>query len=131
MSKLNFKTISTVAVEAAYGAAGVAASRYVKNGIDKATASKPLNPKVNALIRIALGAALPSMAKGKSKGGAVKGIAMGMMTEGAVDLAKSFGVPGLGGVEYGDSLGDPWDNLGGYANNEEYLQGTGDDDDNL
>lgn len=103
MSKINFKAIQGRLGQAAGLAAGSVAGNYAKNAIEKMAPGK-IKPILNAGIRVLAGAMLPSLTK--SKTGFMVDMANGVMAGAAVDLAKELKVPGIGGPDYDDPIGD-------------------------
>jgi hypothetical protein len=121
MAKINFKAVSARATKAAGLVGGVMASRYAKKTLEGVGGGK-IKPAMNAGIRLAIGALLPSIVGGK-KAGIAEDISNGLMADAAVSLAATLGVPGLAGTDQSDSLGDLGDV--GYATNEDWmLSGT-------
>lgn len=84
-------------------AVGAVASNYAAGFIDK-TMGKKANPKINAGIRLTVGALLPSFLGESKKDGMVTEFSNGMLADAAVSLAKAFGVPGIAGTEIEDSI---------------------------
>ena len=114
--KLNFKSLSERAMHAGGLVVGVAASKYV----GKALSSKIANPKVNALVRIGIGALLPSIAGHGKKEGFINDMSNGILADGATALAGSFGFPGLSGI---DGIGAEHDAIS-YVTQEDLMNGV-------
>ncbi|MEO6539654.1 MAG: hypothetical protein ABIN74_01640 [Ferruginibacter sp.] len=103
MNKINFKAIQGRLGQAAGLAAGSVAGNYAKNAMEKMGGGK-IKPVVNAGIRVLAGAILPAVTK--SKTGFMVDLANGMMAGAAVDLAKELKVPGVGGTDVDEPIGD-------------------------
>lgn len=95
-------------------AAGAVASNYAAGFIGKTLGARN-NPKINAGIRLCIGALLPAFLGESKKAGMVTEFSNGMLAESGVALAKAFNVPGVSGTDIDGSL----DGIGDYA-----VQGT-------
>ena len=103
MTKINFKAIQGRLGQAAGLAAGSVAGNYAKNAMQNMAGGK-IKPVVNAGIRVLVGALLPAITK--SKTGFMVDMANGVMAGAAVDLAKELKVPGVGGTDVEQPIGD-------------------------
>lgn len=88
-------------------AVGAVASNYAANFMTQ----KGMNPKLNAGIRLGVGALLPAFLGESKKAGLITDFANGMMSDAAVSLAREFKVPGVKGTE----LDDPINGIGAYT----------------
>jgi len=102
-SKINFKKVQERLKSAGIMAAGSVASNYAAGFINKTMGAKA-TPKINAGIRLAAGALLPSLLGESKKAGMVTEFANGMLAEAAVSLAKAFNLPGVSGTDIDDSI---------------------------
>ena len=84
-------------------AAGSVASNFVTGQINKMAGGK-ITPKINAAIRLGVGALLPSFLGENKKAGMITDFSNGMLAEAAVDLAKQLGVPGINGTDIEDAI---------------------------
>lgn len=82
-------------------AAGSVVSNYANGALASMLGAKN-NPKLNAGIRLAAAAILPTLLGENKKAGMITSFANGMLAESAVSLGKAFGVPGLGATEMDD-----------------------------
>ncbi len=102
-SKLNFKKVSERLKDAGVMAAGSVAGNYANGAIAKMLGRKN-NPKLNAGIRLAAAALLPTLLGESKKAGMITTFSNGMLAESAVSLARAFGVPGVSGTEMDDMV---------------------------
>lgn len=107
-SKINFKKVTERLKDAGIMAAGSVASNYAANFLTQ----KGVSPKLNAGIRLGIGALLPGFLGESKKAGMVTAFSNGMLAEAAVSLAREFKVPGVHGTDFDD----PINGMGGYVN---------------
>lgn len=121
MSKINFKAIQGRLGQAAGLAAGASAGKYASKAMETMAGGK-IKPIVNAGIRVAIGALLPSVTKSKS--GFMMDFANGVLAGAAVDLGGILKIPGM----YGIGAPDYEEPIGEYVNGTEVehtINGTG------
>lgn len=106
-SKINFKKVTERLKDAGIMAVGSVASNYASNFLR----TKGVNPKVNAAIRLGVGALLPGFLGESKKAGMITAFSNGMLAEAAVSLAREFKVPGVSGTEFDD----PINGMGAYV----------------
>jgi hypothetical protein len=100
-SKINFKKITERLKDAGIMAAGSVASNYADTALAGMLGAKN-SPKLNAGIRLAAAALLPSLLGESKKAGMITSFSNGMLAESAVALARAFHVPGVKGTEMDD-----------------------------
>ncbi len=102
-TKINFKKVKERLTSAGIMAAGSVASNYASGIINKSLGARA-TPKINAGIRLAVGAMLPSFLGESKKAGMITDFSNGMLAEAAVSLAKAFNVPGVSGTDIENSI---------------------------
>ena len=116
MAKINFQKIIKQVVDKAPGlVVGSVASNFVATQVTKMSNGKAA-PMAVAGVQIVAGALLPAFLGNSKKDSFMSAVGDGMMAQGAVQLAKALGVPGIGAAAYPgadeDSLSAPGYNPG-------------------
>lgn len=100
MAKINFQKVIKQVVDKAPGlVVGSVASNFVATQVTKMSNGKAA-PMAVAGVQIVAGALLPAFLGNSKKDSFMSAVGDGMMAQGAVQLAKALGVPGIGAAEY-------------------------------